>query len=410
MSAFFRTVARLGEPDVADRLVRQEVSSLLEALAIVPDWRDPRGVRFDLPVILGLAVFATCCGAETFAEIAEITADLDEVILAGFGLRRRPPSAATFRRNLNAVDPVALDDALCVWAADLPARQEDSPQPRPEVPGPVGRRVVALDGKTLRGARSFDETGTMAQQAVLEAVCQDTGAVLGQVEIACGDENAAGLGMLDLLAARLGGLEGVTLSTDAKHTTVAFTKKVTELGGWWVLTVKRNATATHAALSPLPWDQVPNVHVARDKGHGRIETRTIRMLEVPDHVHLPLTGAKQAGLVRRHVYRKKTITSPHTWTRETVHIATSLPAELADPSALARMIRGHWRCEAHHWRRDVLYGEDRHTARTGHGPVNMACLRNTAITRHARNGPINLAKTLRACNRHPQRALHAITK
>ncbi len=354
MSSFFRTVARLGEPDGAELLVRQDVASLLEALEVVPDGRDPRGVRFDLPLILGLAVFATCCGAATFDEIAEVVADLDAVILAGFGLRRRPPSSAAFRRNINAVDPAALDDALCVWAADLPAEHDDhTAAPEPEsatgsTPGSAVRRVVALDGTTLRGARAFDAAGTMSQQAVLEAVCQHTGAVLAQIPVVSGDENAAGLEMLDVLAARLGGLDGIALSADAKHTTIAFTKKTAELGGWWVLTVKGNATATHAALAPLPWTQVPAAFVTRDKDHARTQTRTTRVIELPDHVRLPLTGARQAGLVRRHVLRKKTITSPHSWTRETIHITTSLPPELADPAALAAIIRGHWQVEVRH--------------------------------------------------------------
>jgi predicted transposase YbfD/YdcC len=93
-----------------------------------------------------------------------------------------------------------------------------------------------------------------------------------------------------------------------------------------------------------------------------------------------------------------------------VHIATSLPAHLADPERLAGITRSHWRIESLHWSRDVTFGEDKHTARTGHGPRNLACLRNTAITRHHRTGTINLAKMLRAAKRHPERALTAIAK
>jgi hypothetical protein len=59
--------------------------------------------------------------------------------------------------------------------------------------------------------------------------------------------------------------------------------------------------------------------------------------------------------------------------------------------------------------RDTAYDEDRHTARTGNGPVNLACLRNTAISRHCLTGADNFRKRLRACTRHAHRALEALT-
>jgi hypothetical protein len=395
-------VASLGEPSAAELLVRQDVACLLDALEAVPDPRDSRGVRYCLPLVLGLAVFAACCGACTFEEIGEIAADLEPVVLAGFGCTRRAPSAATFRRLINASDPDVLDEALCVWASGRTIG-EDPPEPEPCGRGPVVRAVISLDGKTLKGARSFDEAGTMTQVAVLEAFDQHTGAVVAQIEIAGGDENAAGIAMVTRLAGRPGGLAGVVIVADAKHTTRELTALVTRLGGYWVCTVKGNAPTAHAALAELPWTDVPIAAVTRDKGHGRRETRTIRVLQIPDHVEITLTGALQAGLVRRTVWRKKTVTAPHAWTHESVLIATSLPAEAADPARLAAILRGHWQ-------RDVVFGEDKHIARTGHGPRNLACLRNTAITRARRTGTPRLAKTLRAANRHPQRALTAIAK
>lgn len=408
MSSFFPIVASLGEPSAAELLVRRDVACLLGALEAVPDPRDPRGVRYSLPLVLGLAVFAACCGASTFEEIGEIAADLGPVILAGFGCTRRAPSAATFRRLINATDPDVLDEALCVWASGLTIGQDP--------PDPVGqglavvRAVVSLDGKTLKCARSFDADGVMTQVAVLEAYDQATRAVIGQVEIVGGDENAAGIAIVRRLAARPGGLTGVVVVADAKHTTRELTALVTELGGYWVLTVKGNAPTAHTVLSGLPWPDVPIGAVSRDKGHGRRETRTIRVLQVPDHVDVTLAGAVQAGLVRRTVWRKKTVTTPHAWTHETVLIATSLPARLAGPARLAAILRGQWLIEALHWQRDVVFNEDRHTARTGHGPRNLACLRNTAITRTGRTGTRCLARTLRAANRHPERALATITK
>jgi hypothetical protein len=78
---------------------------------------------------------------------------------------RTAPSAATFRRIINATDPTVWDEALSAWAAG-PAASEPatSGQARPTVSG------VSLDGKTMRGAKMFDAAGAMTQAAVLEAL------------------------------------------------------------------------------------------------------------------------------------------------------------------------------------------------------------------------------------------------
>ena len=46
---------------------------------------------------------------------------------------------------------------------------------------------------------------------------------------------------------------------------------------------------------------------------------------------------------------------------------------------LSRLVREHWSVEAHHHVRDVSYGEDAATSRTGSGPVNLATIRAAII-------------------------------
>jgi hypothetical protein len=90
--------------------------------------------------------------------------------------------------------------------------------------------------------------------------------VWAQEGIVAGDENAAAIAMIRRLAARPGGLSGVTIVADAKHTTRELTGLVTELGGYWVCTVKGNAPTALAACASLPWGQVDVAHATREKG------------------------------------------------------------------------------------------------------------------------------------------------
>ena len=63
-----------------------ESRSLLDALAkVVPDPRDPRGIRYSLSALLTVAVCAVTAGASSFAEITDYLHDLDGHARARFG-------------------------------------------------------------------------------------------------------------------------------------------------------------------------------------------------------------------------------------------------------------------------------------------------------------------------------------
>lgn len=408
MSVVSPVLALFDQPTVTQRVLRGQVDGLLEAFASVPDPRDARGVRFSLVVVLGLAQLAVACGAVGFDEIAEVAADLDPELTGAFGLVRSAPSSGTFRRVLNATDPVALDEALCRWA-DRPVAGESGPVRQAGSVGPVVRRVVSADGKTMRAARRRLE-GRVAQDQVVEVLDQATGVVLACQEVQSGDEIGAVEQALTRLVDRWGSLAGVVLVADAKHTQHRLVDQVGGAGGWWVLPVKENQPGIHARVTALPWSDLTAAAVERGTGHGRKETRTIRVIQAPEHVDLGLAGAAQVIKIGRHTLRKKNLTAQPAWTRESAYFLTNLPAQLADPAFLARIVRSHWRIENQlHWVRDTAYDEDRHTARTSNGPVNLACLRNIAISRHRLTGADNIRKRLRACTRHAHRALQALT-
>ncbi|WBB50248.1 transposase family protein [Verrucosispora sp. WMMA2044] len=68
----------------------------LEALARVPDPRDPRGVRYQLASVLAVAVCAVTAGASTFAAIGDWANDLDA---PAWRQRRDEHRLATRRAN-----------------------------------------------------------------------------------------------------------------------------------------------------------------------------------------------------------------------------------------------------------------------------------------------------------------------
>ena len=80
--------------------------------------------------------------------------------------------------------------------------------------------------------------------------------------------------------------------------------------------MKQNQPLLHARIKALPWRQVPGGSTAREAGHGRTETRTLKAAHVG---RLDFPHARQAIKVCR--WRKDTATGKTS--RET---ATPSPA------------------------------------------------------------------------------------
>jgi hypothetical protein len=121
----------------------------------------------------------------------------------------------------------------------------------------------------------------------------------------------------------------------------------------------------HARSGPCPGGGYRPGLSARETGHGRAETRTLKAAHVS---HLDFLGSRQAIKISR---RRQDAATGKT-TRQTVYAVTSLTSAHATANDLARLVREHWSIEAHHHVRDVTFGENAPTSRTGSGPANLA--------------------------------------
>ena len=366
MSSSPKTPARARLPDHPD---------LLTLFRAVPDPRDPRGVRHPLGVILAVGVGAVLAGARSFAAIGEWAADQSgEVIAALGGGGANRPTESTIRRAFTRLDADVLDRVLGVFMWTRTAVV-------------AGRRVIALDGKTVRGARSAQ---TVAPHLVA-AFDHTSGAVLGQVAVAAKSNEIPAV--RDLLACF--DLAGAVVTVDAMHTQSDTATAITGAGGDYVFTVKKNQPGLYAASKNLPWKDVPG-HRVSTTGHGRRVTRTIKVVDAPTRVDFP--GAVQVAQVRR------TVTRGGTKTVEVVYLITSADHHAAPPATLADWVQGHWGIENQlHWVRDVTYDEDRSQVRTGNAPRVMASVRNTAISLLRLDGWTNIAEATRHHARDPER-------
>ena len=289
-------------------------------------------------------------GSRSFAAIGQWAAHAGPEVLAVLGAARGPAEESTFRRAFALVSADVLDRVLGAWLWTRAVQAG-------------GGLVIAVDGKTVRGAK--DKDGRAPH--LVAALAHGIGAVLGQVAVdAKSDEIPAVRELLKAFAS----LASAVVTTGAMHTQHDTAQVILGRGADYVMTVKGNMPALYRQLKKLPWARIPAVS-AVSTDHGRRARRTIKVALAP--AWIGFDGAAQVAQLRRTVTRKgkKTV--------EVVYLITS--DRDADPATLAAWTRRHWHIENKlHWVRDVTYQEDKSLVRTGNAPRVMATLRGLAIS------------------------------
>jgi predicted transposase YbfD/YdcC len=177
---------------------------------------------------------------------------------------------------------------------------------------------------------------------------------------------------------------------------------VTSKQAHYLFCVKANQPTLLARCARLPWHHVPVLDRTRDRGHGRIELRTLKAVTV-HHFEFPHTAQVLQVTRKTRDLRDGNV---RRWRTVVVYAITSLAFAQASPARLADLLRGHWAIEnGLHYVRDVTFAEDASRVRTGTAPQVMACLRNLIIGVLCRAGPVNLAAALRRHARDPRRPL-----
>jgi hypothetical protein len=209
----------------------------------VPDPRARRGRWYSLTAILLVCACAVVSGARSIDELAEWGQRATNALLTVIGIRRhllrwrRTPSPATIGRVLGAVDGDALDRAVGAYLADRHrAATEPAQAPSPSAPGRP--RVIAVDGKALKGSARL----TATRRHLLSAVTHGTVVTLAQVEV--GAKTNETTHFRPLLAPL--DLTGTVVTFDALHTVKANISWLVETKkAHYIAVIKTNQPTAH---------------------------------------------------------------------------------------------------------------------------------------------------------------------
>ena len=364
-----------------------EVTRFCGFLRTMSDQRDHRGRRIPLDYLTAVAVAAGAAGDDSPEGAAAWAASAPDKVLHRLGAphdaagRPRRPDAATFSRVLG--DPrhaQQVDDALCAWAA---ARARDL---RPGM-----RRHLRIDGKALRGAARGGHA------PMLLSGLWDDGTTAAQLPVNTRKTNEIPVfrDLLDKIPP--GDLKDSVISADQMHTQRGHVKKIQAAGAYFVFTIGDNQEKLFDAADELPWRSFAGEAWTVDRGHGRIDARTIKTLPPTAQILKKWPEVRQVFLVERYSYG----TDGELLGCAAVLGVTSLRPDQAGPADLLAYLRGHWSIEVHHYVRDVAFGEDGHRASAAHQA--FAAVRNAVAGAFRLLGVPGIAAQLRASRRDPYR-------
>ncbi len=342
-------------------------------------------------------VVAKLAGADKPQAMAEWVAERAALFVETFELKwATMPSHHTYRRVMRqAVVVSELDQTAQAFLAELP-----------QTGVPV---QLCLDGKTVRGTLAG---GASRGLHLLAAYWPGTGLVLCQVAV---DPTTNEIGAAPQVLKALD-LKGKIITGDALFAQRELSLQIGQVGGDYVWTVKDNQPKLRADIAQLfepdgsvvkgfsagPTDYQTTQTI--NKGHGRIETRTLtvtsQLQETSDWPYL-------AQVFR--LERATELVASGTHQGETVYGMTSLSAQQASPARLQALVRRHWSIENElHYRRDVTFQEDATRLKAWTAAQVLAIINNLVLALLVHAGPGTVPQARRHYAAHPDEALKLV--
>ena len=174
---------------------------LLSLLATISDPRRAEGKLYQLQHVLLFSVFAMVSGANSYRGVRTYLKVHRQRLNKAFKTRwKRPPAHTAIRYILQGLNAADVEKVFREHAANLNL-----------APAGAGARVIAFDGKTLKG--SFDNFHDAKARQVLSAFAVDTALVLAHIEI---DEKSNEIPAVQKLMEELD-LAGHIVTCDAMH-------------------------------------------------------------------------------------------------------------------------------------------------------------------------------------------------
>lgn len=338
------------------------MSEFIKQMEYISDGRQQRKVRHKLVDILVIVLFATLANADGWEEIELFAKFHIEYLRKYIQLENGVPSHDTIRRVMGMIAPEVIQQLQNQWQ-ELLNRNE----------GETIRKIIAIDGKTMRGNKRNDEKPSH----IVSAWCDEDGFCLGQVAI---DEKSNEIPAIPELLDKIN-IKKQVVTIDAMGTQTEIAEKIKSKQGDYVLALKGNQSSLHedvrlyfsdASLCKKIED-AGGYKKTCEKAHGQIETREFYQTEDIKWLSQlkKWKGLKSIGMERKTIDRKGEIV------HEYRYFISSLKQDI---NLFSRAVRQHWSVEVMHWHLDVTFREDANKTIDKTAAQNMNIIRKWALS------------------------------
>jgi predicted transposase YbfD/YdcC len=320
----------------------------------VKDKRQASKAVYPLIEILLLSISAVAAGAFSWEMIEEFGKINLSHFRKYYPFTNGVPSDDTIRRLFERICPEELGYALkAYFTRNLDLEGED----------------IAIDGKTLRGSKKNRPRAIH----FLNVYASGSGITLFGKEVDSKTNEITAIPE----AIKLLDIKGATVTIDAMGCQKSIAELIRAKEADYIFGLKGNHTSLHEEVKTLFSTKAEKffameIAESHDKGHGRIEKRTCRIVrdlsKIPSaKVWLDLSCVIE---IESAVETKGKITN-------SVNYYISSSTKSAEQ--IMKSIRSHWAIESMHWILDVVFKEDASSMYNGNVPANMALVRRFVL-------------------------------
>ena len=385
------------EREISENGVEFDLGSVYAGFEKLTDVRKAKGKRYSLNTVMMIILMAKLCGEDKPLGIADWAKNRQAELIKLLVLERPSmPNHNTYRRIL----------AYALYEDEIERLVGKYNQE-----GEHGE-VYAMDGKAIRGMRKKDESPSEYALSVFDV---DQGKVLSQVQVGRKEnEISKAAEVLKLVK-----IEGKVITGDAMHTQKRVSIQILEGQGDFVFPVKENQGRLYKSIQELFAPEYPSPGFGKiqtdfqtaqkvNKGHGRLEVRTIQTSEMLNS-YSGWPGLAQVYRLERSVQYWRSGKCYRT-TCEVEFGITSLTRPKASASRLLEIRRAHWGIEAGlHYRRDITLKEDATRMTVGNTGIIMASINNLVLALIQQAKFFNAAKARRWFAANLSRAFTLLT-
>lgn len=353
------------------------IENLKNEVKEIPDWRKSRGQRYILHHILAITVLGIIAGADDYVALsAYCKSKSDFLIKHGLLNGKNYPSHDLFRQILQALDKDAFSKLLAAWlqrAIDI-KKAEDFPVP--SSPSSSNKKMIHVDGKSLRASRSGRQHSRSALQ-IVSAYCSTDTISIGQLII---DKKSCEKTAIPKLLKMLD-LQDTLVTIDAIATTKKNVELIVDKKADYLLALKKNNKLFYLEVESFfknfeDTALIVDLFEQTDTAHGRTEKRTCQVIS--DLTHFP--DAKDWKNLQTLICITAERTCSYKKGKTSIEKRYYLTSLSPQAEALAKAVRKHWTVENElHWSLDIAFNEDRCRIKHKQAAANFAAIRRFAL-------------------------------